>query len=61
MEKQEFECLTLCPLDGRYSGIKAVSYTHLDVDKAMVAIKEAGDECYIVGHVEAGDKGVKLC
>ena len=32
-----------------------------DVDKAMVAIKEAGDECYIVGHVEAGDKGVKLC
>ena len=32
-----------------------------DVDKAIVAIKEAGDECYIVGHVEAGDKGVKLC
>lgn len=24
MEKQEFECLTLCPLDGRYSGIKDV-------------------------------------
>ena len=22
MEKQEFESLTLCPLDGRYSGIK---------------------------------------
>ena len=22
MKKQEFECLTLCPLDGRYSGIK---------------------------------------
>ena len=22
MEKQEFECLTLCPLDGRYSGVK---------------------------------------
>ena len=22
MEKQEFECLTLCPFDGRYSGIK---------------------------------------
>ena len=22
MEKQEFECLTLCPLEGRYSGIK---------------------------------------
>lgn len=24
MEKQEFECLTLCPLDGRYSGVKDV-------------------------------------
>ena len=22
MEKQKFECLTLCPLDGRYSGVK---------------------------------------
>ncbi len=22
MKKQEFECLTLCPLDGRYSGVK---------------------------------------
>lgn len=32
-----------------------------DVDAAMSAIKDAGDECYIVGHVEAGDKGVTLC
>lgn len=32
-----------------------------DVEEAMKAIKEAGDECYIVGHVEAGDKGVTLC
>ena len=22
MEKQQFECMTLCPLDGRYAGIK---------------------------------------
>lgn len=32
-----------------------------DVDTALAAIKEAGDECYIVGHVEAGHKGVELC
>ena len=32
-----------------------------EVDKAMAAIKEAGDECYVVGHVEAGNKGVELC
>ncbi|MFQ9921964.1 MAG: phosphoribosylformylglycinamidine cyclo-ligase [Beduini sp.] len=32
-----------------------------DVDAAMNAIKEAGDECYIVGTIEAGDKGVTLC
>ena len=22
MEKQQFECMTICPLDGRYAGIK---------------------------------------
>jgi phosphoribosylformylglycinamidine cyclo-ligase len=32
-----------------------------DVDTAMKAIEEAGDYCYIVGTVEAGDKGVELC
>lgn len=32
-----------------------------DVDAAMKAIKEAGYDCYEVGHVEAGDKGVELC
>ena len=32
-----------------------------DVDKTMAAIKEAGDKCYVVGHVEAGNKGVELC
>lgn len=32
-----------------------------DVDTTMQAIQEAGEECYIVGHVEAGDKGVELC
>lgn len=32
-----------------------------DVEKTMVAIHEAGDKCYEIGMVEAGEKGVKLC
>ena len=32
-----------------------------DVDKTMEAIKAAGDTPYIVGHMEAGEKGVTLC
>ena len=32
-----------------------------DVEKTMAAIEAAGDKCYVVGHIEAGDKGVKLC
>ena len=32
-----------------------------DVDATMVAIRAAGEECYVVGSVEAGEKGVTLC
>ena len=32
-----------------------------DVEKAMAAMKEAGEDAYIVGKVEAGEKGVTLC
>lgn len=32
-----------------------------DVDQAMKAISEAGYDCYQVGSIEAGDKGVELC
>jgi phosphoribosylformylglycinamidine cyclo-ligase len=32
-----------------------------DVDKTMEAIKAAGESAYIVGNVEAGEKGVRLC
>jgi len=31
-----------------------------DVDKTMEAIKAAGDTPYVVGKIEAGEKGVKL-
>lgn len=32
-----------------------------DVEKTMEAMKAAGDKPYIVGHIEAGEKGVELC
>ena len=32
-----------------------------DQEKAMAAIEAAGDTCYVVGHIEEGKKGVKLC
>lgn len=32
-----------------------------DVEKAMAAIKAAGDECYVVGEIAEGEKGVDLC
>ena len=32
-----------------------------DVEKAMAAIQAAGDECYIVGEIVNGEKGVDLC
>ncbi|MGF0032088.1 phosphoribosylformylglycinamidine cyclo-ligase [Bariatricus sp. SGI.154] len=32
-----------------------------DADKAMEAIRAAGEEPYVVGHIEAGEKGVTLC
>ena len=32
-----------------------------DVDTTMEAIKAAGDTPYVVGHIEAGEKGVTLC
>ena len=32
-----------------------------DVDKAMEAIRAAGEVPYVVGEIEAGEKGVTLC
>ncbi len=32
-----------------------------DVEKTVVAIKAAGEDAYVVGHIEAGEKGVTLC
>ena len=32
-----------------------------DVDKTMEAMRAAGETPYVIGHVEAGEKGVTLC
>ena len=32
-----------------------------DVDKTMEAIRKEGDTPYVVGRIEAGEKGVTLC
>ena len=32
-----------------------------DVEKTLEAIKAAGDAPYVVGRIEAGEKGVDLC
>lgn len=32
-----------------------------DADKAIEALKAAGEEAYVVGQIEAGEKGVVLC
>ena len=38
-----------------------VAVDHADVDKTMEAMKSAGDTPYVVGTIEAGEKGVTLC
>ena len=32
-----------------------------DVEKTLEAIRAAGEAPYVVGHIEAGEKGVDLC
>ena len=32
-----------------------------DVEKTVAAIKAAGEDAYVIGHIEAGEKGVTLC
>ena len=32
-----------------------------DVETAMEAIQAAGDQCYVVGSIQEGEKGVDLC
>ena len=32
-----------------------------NVERTMAAIEKAGEKCYEVGYIEAGQKGVKLC
>ena len=32
-----------------------------DEEATVKAIRAAGEECFVIGHVEDGKKGVKLC
>ncbi len=32
-----------------------------DADKTMEAVRAAGDTPYVIGRIEAGEKGVTLC
>lgn len=32
-----------------------------DADKTMEALKAAGEDCFVIGNIEAGEKGVTLC
>ena len=32
-----------------------------DVDKTMEAVRAAGETPYVIGRIEAGEKGVELC
>ena len=38
-----------------------IALNEADVETAMKAIEAAGDKCYIVGHVEEGEKSCELC
>ena len=38
----------------------SVSQWYADVDAAMKAIEAAGDKCYVVGSIEAGEKAAEL-
>ena len=38
-----------------------VAVDEKDVDATIKAMKEAGDEAFVVGYGEAGEKGVTLC
>ena len=38
-----------------------VAVDEKDVEATMEAMRAAGDTPYVVGHVEAGEKGVTLC
>lgn len=38
-----------------------VAVDAVDVDKAMEAMRQAGDTPYVIGQIKAGEKGVTLC
>ena len=53
--------MVLVSIPLRYMHMPAEVADEKDVESTLSAIKAAGEEGYVVGHIEAGDKGVTLC
>ena len=75
VEKDSYDVLPIFKLMQKVGGIEEtmmyntfnmglgmiVAVAKEDVDATMDAIKAAGETPYVVGHCEAGEKGVRLC
>ena len=75
VEKDSYDVLPIFKLMQKVGGIEEtmmyntfnmglgmiVAVAKEDVDATMEAIKAAGETPYVVGHCEAGEKGVRLC
>ena len=75
VKKDSYEVLPIFKLMQKVGGIEEtmmyntfnmglgmiVAVAKEDVDATMEAIKAAGETPYVVGHCEAGEKGVRLC
>ena len=75
VEKDSYDVLPIFKLMQKVGGIEEtmmyntfnmglgmiVAVAKEDVDTVMEAIKAAGETPYVVGHCEAGEKGVRLC
>ena len=75
VEKDSYEVLPIFKLMQKVGGIEEtmmyntfnmglgmiVAVAKEDVEATMEAIKAAGETPYVVGHCEAGEKGVRLC
>ena len=51
---------TKCPADGEILA-ECAQATREDVDAAVAAAKAAGEQVYVIGELEAGEKGIDLC
>ena len=56
------QCLKRCSASVKFTvGDALLAVAPEDVDTTMEAIKAAGETPYVIGNIEAGEKGVTLC